>query len=222
MTVASYLELVTHQHQCKPRFEATLTAIVEPLCRLQEVLRSMPAAFDVDEATGVQLDAVGVYVGASRRLEVPLTDVYFSWDASPTLGWDAGVWMGPFDPESGLVNLPDDAYRTLLRARVAANSWDGTVPGAIAIWSSVFPSSEIVIQDNQDMTMLVGIAGQPLSTVEQALLSSGVIQLKPAGVRIASYSVVPNAGPLFSWDATPSAALSGWDVGQWAIELTSA
>ena len=222
MTKDEYLALITSEHSDKPKFEATVGATVAPLARLQEVLSSFIKEFDIDSAVGVQLDIIGQWVGRPRRIDTPLIGVYFAWDDVVGDGWDSGIWKGPYDPDSGLVDLPDDAYRLLLKAKVAANSWDGTIPGAYAIWAAVFTSSQLVIQDNQDMSMVVGIAGQPLSIVDQALLTNGYVPLKPEGVRIQYYAIAPAAGALFAWDTDEGSALAGWDTGQWAVELIPA
>lgn len=222
MTNEDYLNLITSEHRGKEKFEATVVAGVSPFSKLQSVMQGLPADFDIDQAVGVQLDAVGAWIGRSRRIDTPLVGVYFTWDDLASDGWESGIWKGPFDPDSGLVDLPDDAYRVLLKAKIAANSWDGTIPGAYAIWATVFTSSQLVIQDNQDMSMVVGIAGQPLSIVDQALLTNGYIPLKPEGVRIQYYAIAPAAGALFAWDTDEGSALAGWDTGQWAVELIPA
>jgi hypothetical protein len=222
MTNEDYLNLITSEHRGKEKFEATVVAGVSPFSKLQEVMLGLSADFDIDSAVGVQLDAVGAWIGRSRRIDTPLVGVYFAWDDLASDGWESGIWKGPFDPDSGLVDLPDDSYRVLLKAKIAANSWDGTIPGAYAIWATVFTNSQLVIQDNQDMSMVVGIAGQPLSIVDQALLTNGYIPLKPEGVRIQYYAIAPAAGALFAWDTDESTALAGWDTGQWATELIPA
>ena len=222
MTNDDYLNLITSEHRGKEKFEATVVAGVSPFSKLQAVMQGLPADFDIDQAVGVQLDAVGAWIGRSRRIDTPLVGVYFAWDDLASDGWESGIWKGPFDPDSGLVDLPDDSYRVLLKAKIAANSWDGTIHGAYAIWATVFTNSQLVIQDNQDMSMVVGIAGQPLSIVDQALLTNGYIPLKPEGVRIQYYAIAPAAGALFAWDTDESSALAGWDTGQWAVELIPA
>lgn len=219
MTNEDYLSLITSEHRGKEKFEATVVAGVSPFSKLQAVMQGLPADFDIDQAVGVQLDAVGAWIGRSRRIDTPLVGVYFAWDDLASDGWESGIWKGPFDPDSGLVDLPDDAYRVLLKAKIVANSWDGTIPGAYAIWAAVFTNPQLVIQDNQDMSMVVGIAGQPLSIVDQALLTNGYISLKPAGVRMQYYAIAPAAGSLFAWDVEATDALAGWDAGQWATEL---
>ena len=223
MTKDEYLALITSEHSDKPKFEATVGATVAPLARLQEVLGSLIKEFDIDSAVGVQLDVIGQWVGRSRRIDTPLTGVYFSWDDVTKDGWDSGIWKGPYDPDSGLVDLPDDAYRLLLKAKVAANNWDGTIPQAYEIWTTAFGTDTyLLIQDNQDMSMVVGIAGIPLTAVEQALLTNGYIPLKPEGVRIQYYAVAPAEGSLFAFDVAEGSALAGWDHSQWATELIPA
>lgn len=220
MKTEDYLALITNEHSDKERFNATVAAGVSPVAAVQNSLLSLPLEFDIDTAAGVQLDVVGEWIGRSRRISTPLVGVYFSFDDTELDGWDSGSWKGPLDPESGLVELPDDAYRVLLKAKIAANSWDGSIPGAYSIWESTFNGETfIVIQDNQDMTMVVGIAGKPLGAVEKSLLLNGFFQLKPEGVGIIYWFITQSEGPLFAWDTQSSGALAGFDIGNWAVKL---
>lgn len=219
MTADDYQALITNEHADRPLFVATLRTLVRGPVEQQAQIARLVSDFDVDGAAGVQLDAVGAWVGISRILSVALTDVYFTWDGPAPLGWDTGSWRGPFDPTSGLISLPDDAYRALIRAKIAANSWDGTLVAAARIWDEVFNGAQqIIVQDNQDMTMSVSFVGAPLSAVQQALLTGGYFPLKPEGVRILFYGVPVNPGPLFAWDTTTE-SLQGWDQGSWIQEF---
>ena len=220
MTLGEYLNLIPAQHRQKPRYMATLEVLLRPLCEVDELLGQLRAAFDLDTAVGKQLDATGVRVGRSRYLHAPLTGVYFSWNTEG-VGWNQGFWKGKYDPASGMIALPDDMYRLLLKAKVAANRWDGTVPGAYEAWEIAFADlgSTSLIQDNQDMSMVVGIAGMPLNPVFEQLLLQGYVPLKPEGVRIKWYAVTPDGGPLFAWNCN-SPALAGWNEGRWPNVLT--
>lgn len=220
MTLEEYLALITSEHSDKPIYIATLTALLQPAVYIYDQVGGLPEKFDLDTAVGAQLDVVGEWVGRSRFIGIPLTGVYFAWDDTVQTGWDSGVWQGQFDPDSGLTILPDDSYRRLLKAKIAANHWDGTIPGAYAAWEEVFDGdSIIVIQDNQDMSMTVGIAGDQLDIVSQALLINGYIPLKPEGVRVNYYIISVDDGPLFAWDVQNS-TLDGWEIGSWGKELS--
>lgn len=216
-----YPGLVTSQHQ-QPRFTALVAVLTQPLVDAQALLASLPAAFGVDTAVGVQLDAVGLWAGITRVLRVPLSGVYFSWGVSG-VGWAEGVWKGPYDPENGLTSLPDDVFRRLIKARIAANAWNGSIPGAYDVWESAFADtgSIIMIQDNQDMSMVVGIAGMRPDAVTQALLMGNYIPLKPEGVRVSWYAVTQDGGPLMAWGCHDD-GLAGWGAGRWPTVLRPA
>jgi hypothetical protein len=219
-TKQEYLNLITTEHSLRPKFIASLGATIEPLSKAQSILRDLKSLFDLDEATGVQLDTIGLWVGIARRVPVSLDGVYFSWnDEDVSVGWGTGIWRGQFDPLEGLSELDDSSYRLLLRAKIAANAWDGTVPGAYEIWEKTFGSgSTVLIQDNQDMSIVVGIANENLNSVSQALLLKGLLPLKPAGVRINQYVVSLEGTPLFAWNLD-NGALAGWNEGSWAKNL---
>lgn len=221
MTIETYLNLITSQHRDKPKFVATVQATVSPLVALQGTLKGLVQDYDLDTAIGQQLDIIGQWAGITRNLNTPLAGVYLTWDSSlDSEGWEQGTWQGEFDPASGLTRLPDDSFRTLLKAKIAANNWDGTIEKAYDIWASVFTDSFVVIQDNQNMSMVVAISGHPLDAIERALLEQGYLPLKPAGVRVNYYAIAPSEGKLLGWDCD-NAALGGWDSAQWAFEVSA-
>ncbi|MDD3310942.1 DUF2612 domain-containing protein [Pseudodesulfovibrio sp.] len=216
----TYLSLITSLYREQPKFIALCEALVRPLVDVQNLLLEIRDAFDLDSAVGVQLDATGLWVGRSRDLETPLAGVYFSWNESG-VGWGEGTWKGPYDPATGITSLQDDFFRLLLRAKIAANSWDGTTAGAREIWNQLFSASGMMIvqQDCQDMSMIVGVAGVVPDAVFKALLTGGYLPLKPVGVRIRYYALPVVAGALFGWDCD-SEAVSGWGAG-WPEIITS-
>lgn len=217
MTLNEYLNLITTQHRDRPKYIATVTTGVQPQVEEQAALEALEASFDIDTATGVQLDILGLWIGRSRFVDVPLTGVYFSWNETAAVGWGVGVWRGAFDPNNGLVVLPDENYRVLLRAKIAANSWDGSIPAAYRIWDQAFNGNNaLIIQDNQDMTMSVGIVGTSLDSVTRALLLGGYLPLKPEGVKIREFFFGVNDGPFFAWNVSND-ALQGWGTGSWAL-----
>jgi hypothetical protein len=136
--IEDYVGRLTPYWRGKPKFAAELVALVEPMVDLQALLGELPEDFDLDLAIGVQLDAVGIWVGRSRDIPIPIPNIWFSFDDDKR-GFDLGVWKGPYDSDTGIAVLDDETYRTFLRAKIAANNWDGTVEGAASAYSLIFP-----------------------------------------------------------------------------------
>lgn len=216
--IDEYLALVAPQHRDRPRFIASLTAALQPLVDTMNMLAALPASFDLDLAIGVQLDAVGLWVGVTRRVSIPITGVFFSFDTSG-VGFDQGVWRGPHDSTTSVFLLDDETYRMLIRARIAANHWDGTLAGAADAYAYIFrdQNSHVFIQDNQDHTFTLNIAGYPLGTVAMALLTGGALPMRPGGVLLAAVNVASVGGtPLFGFDDNTT-LVGGFDVGSWGV-----
>jgi len=125
------------------------------------------------------------------------------------------------------VSLPDDEYRVLLQARIAANYWDGTIPDAYAVWAIVFQNQpfQILIQDFGNMSMafiLEQVGPTAPSALLLALFAGGYFNLRPDGVLVSDL-VTSSAydTPVFAFDVENS-SLAGFDVGAWAIPVNPA
>lgn len=211
--VNQYLNLIPSQNQAASNFMAMIAATLQPAADIVALLDIIPELLDVDVAVGEQLDFIGQWVGVSRNLTVPLAGVYFSFD-TVGLGFDQGVWQEePLD--SGLVSLPDEFYTLLIKAKVLNNTWHCDVPDAYTLMQNLFASLgyQILIQDNGNLTMtLILIAAVPITPIAAALLTSGLLDVKPIGVGIGyAYGVAP----LFAFDVE-NELLAGFDTGSWA------
>ncbi|EFF9416164.1 DUF2612 domain-containing protein, partial [Escherichia coli] len=105
--MSKYTELITNYHATKPKFLAHVDLMTRPLIDVAAATRGLITAFDIDSAVGVQLDILGLWIGRSRVVSQPISGVYFSWDTDG-LGYDQGVWQGPYDPDSGYMYLSDE------------------------------------------------------------------------------------------------------------------
>ena len=216
-SVASWLALVTSEHASKPNFMAMLSVTLQPVADNIAILQSIPTAYDVDFAVGEQLDTVGEWVGITRNISTPLTGVFFSWDVVG-LGWGEGNWISSINA-SQLTQLPDPQYRTLLYAKIAANHWDGTIPGAYKVFDTIFEGTGfgVLIQDLQGMHMSMALTGPVPDAVTQALFTGGYFNLKPAGVRIDKYYLPPvDNVPYFGFGVS-SPFIAGWGIGYWGV-----
>lgn len=216
--LSDYTSLIPPQNASKPKFMATLAALVQPAIDIQTVASFLAAgAFDLDQAVGVQLDQVGLWIGRERSVTIPLSGVYFSFD-TPNLGFDQGNWQGPFDPTSGITLLDDETYRLLLRAKILMNSWDGTTAVALQAINLLFsasPGTIVTLQDNQDMSMTVGVSGVVPSAALISMLQNDEFNIRPVGVSINNLITSINTTALFGFDVE-SSSIAGFDVGSWS------
>lgn len=211
-TISDYTKHITSEHDDKPRFLATLGALLQGVIDCNNSFMQFPAKFDLDTAIGQQLDYIGQWVGFSRTLVTPIPDVLFSFD-TPGVGFDEGSIDGPGNPATGIILLDDETYRLMLYLQIQSNSWDGSMQQAESILAAAlvnFPDTHIFIQDNMDMSMFVGVVGTLPSRLFQALLAGGYFNLRPAAVQLAGVLVAP--GPIFGFDVE-NYNISGFDVG---------
>jgi len=215
---SDYTALITSEHADKPNFVALVAAVAGAMADANNAVRALDAAFDLDTAIGVQLDAVGLWIGFSRYISTPL-NVYFSLDIAG-LGFDQGSWQGPFDGSQGLTRLDDATYRTMLRVKIGANHWDSTMPSFLSIASQIFAGTGTLLfgSDNQDMTMSVYVGGTPAPAVLLALLKNSYSALKPEGVGAFYYKPSVDSMPFFGFDIQTS-NVAGFDAGAWSIPL---
>lgn len=178
--ITPYLARVTSEYANATKFNAELSAILQPFADGIDAMNSLPGLFDLDVAVGDQLDKTGQWIGATRQLSIPLTNVFFSFDTA-NLGFDQGEWQGPFNPTGELITLADDTYRLLLQVTAAANQWDGTIPGIYDSWVPFFTveGGFVHIVDGEDGTMAFNFNLVSISAVVKALLNEGLLLLRP-------------------------------------------
>lgn len=216
--LSDYTVLVPLQNSDQPNFLAVLAAFIQGFVDDINMLGTMSALYDLDSAVGEQLDVVGKWIGLSRNITVPIAGVFFSFDIV-NVGFDQGLWIGQ-SPSQGFVALDDDTYRQLLRIKIAANNWDGSLAGAQAVLAEVFPPSSgtyFFIQDDFDMSMIVGVAGTPPNLLVQSLIRT--FTLRPAAVNINAVLITSVSGDaLFGFDNN-NVYIQGFDQGAWGTIL---
>lgn len=157
--IQRYLDRVESQHRSKPRFMATLEAVLTPVDDACTVIKDMPRQFHVKDAVGAQLDIDGGIIGADRRfppIQIP---------GLPAV-------------------LDDETFRKILLSRVVQNQWDGTNETFISIWKdAVGDYLDASYYDNQDMSMDVHITGQTEPALIEMILRGYIIP-KPMGVGV--------------------------------------
>jgi len=222
--ISAYLDHITSEHNQRPKFVGTISFLVQPLADKMLLEQYFYAIYDLDKAIGSQEDAVGIWVGRDRFMPIAINP-YFSWDTEG-LGWDQGIWYQSFDPLTGTSRLDDDHYRQLLYAVIAANHWDGTIPGAYDALTTMFGDTayNVLIQDWGDGSFAQVLIGPgPPDPLVMAMFTTGQINLKPAGIELDHYipsvwPAGPGGTPLFAFDVE-NTTMAGWDVGAWAEQV---
>lgn len=221
--MSKYTELITSYHANGPLFVQHIDLSTRPLTDVSTAINGLPAAFDIDEARGAQLDILGEWIGRSRYVTTPIAGIYFAWD-SDTLGYDRGVWQGPWDPDSGYTALSDETYRTVLKAKIAINNWDGQNDSLPDILDAATAGSGLRMQivDNQDMTLSVWVfPQQDINDVSLELIAAirqGYLTVKAAGVQ-AQAILTPSTGTLFFGFDMTNQYIAGFDTGSWETIL---
>lgn len=222
--MSKYTDLITNYHAGKPLFFQHVDLSTRPLVDVSTALNGLITAFDIDTAVGVQLDILGEWIGRTRYVSVPISGIYFSLDTDG-LGWDQGVWQGPYDPDSGYTALSDDTYRVILKAKIAINNWDGTNDSLPDILDTALAGYGLRMQivDNQDMTISIWVFPEvDISLVSLELIAAikqGYLTVKAAGVWGGSIEIpaveTPSEGNRFFGFDMENEYVAGFDAGAW-------
>ena len=183
--IGYYLDLLTSQYRppSSPKLNALLYALLKKFDDVSQCLVQMDTAIDLDVAVGSWLDNLGATVGVSRTVS--------------------------FQPTGGVSPVLDDAsYRILIKARIGWNQWDGKIDSLYTLWVQLFPSGNIVIEDQQNMTANILVTGSFPSIIKD-LISNGYIVPRPEGVL---YTYFFGTLPYFGADLD-NAYIAGADVG---------
>lgn len=184
--ISEYTRLIPSANREKPKFIAMLSAMTQPLVDNINALNSLPQKMNLDMAEGDQLDIIGEWVNFPRRLSVPITGVYFGFGVGEP-GFGEGIWLNPSEPEDELIALDDSTYRQMLKIKVAANYWDGSMWWANQALVNVFGSQGdppvIWIEDNFDMTMSYYTTSSVV-LIQQLVAAGTIFPFKVSGVRI--------------------------------------
>lgn len=190
MSNEEYLNLITSLYRDKPKFITFMTNLLNGASPPFDLAMSLDALFDLDLASDSRLDTLGSIVGVSRTV--------------------------PFTPSDGSPStLPDNYYRTMIKAKIAKNLWDGEINSLSSIWSALFPEGVIILHDNQNMTMNVFVSGE-LPLVVRELIKYGYIVPKPQSVRIEYFFFSPSGKKVFGYDIE-NEYISGYDRANWAF-----
>ncbi len=164
--VAYYVALIIIQYANRPRAVATVDAFVRSLVA-DQVIQQVEDAYDLATATGVQLDALGTYVGASRTIVgIDLGKTFFTTptyaasdkDTVPGFAFYADGSNVPqyfafyADGQNVAYVLTDPDFRLLIQYLAKLNALDLGL-GSIDQFLFEFFGTYVTLTDNGDMTI---------------------------------------------------------------------
>lgn len=182
----SYLKLITSEYAQSEKFNSYVETFLKMISPEVDNYNDYNILFNLETATGDQLDKIGELVGIGRELPTDNTNI-------PS-------------------KLSDDSYRLVIKAKIYKNHWDGTREGMEKIFKQFFPNLPYEIIDNQDMSYTVTIINPEITDEFLALITEGFILPKPLGVRV-NYTILDTT--LFGWDSETQ-IIDGWDKGKWS------
>lgn len=185
-----YRTLITSEHQL-PKFLATVDLVANGAGQVATSAAQLITAFDLDQAVGAQLDILGVIIGQSRNVANILLVEFFGFQddlaaltmgelTDPSVG---GRFYNLGDTFASSSTLQDPEYRTVLRAKIARNQWDGSITGVEAALSFILPGVQYSITDVNTRIVSIAILSTSITAVDQTLLTSLDLLPRSCGVK---------------------------------------
>jgi hypothetical protein len=118
--------------------------------------------------------------------------------------------------DEGVIVMDDDTYRMVLRVKIQANHWDGTMETLPPIYAGLSGSlgATIFAVDNFDMTMDIFVSGTRLSPLMRTIIAMGLLDIKPEGVRVRNHIISSDTGKLFGFNLDND-FIAGFNKGVW-------
>ncbi|MFL9904286.1 DUF2612 domain-containing protein [Paraburkholderia fungorum] len=138
--------------------------------------------WNIETAVAYGLDVWGRIVDVTRTIP-GATQKYFGFQEAGALSADPFNQSPLYSGEAltGNSTLSDDAFRTLIMAKAAANIWDGSIPGLNLILRTLFPGLVCYVTDGLNMTMTYTFQFT-LSALQISILQNTNVLPRPAGV----------------------------------------
>lgn len=156
--IDDYQNMIIQQYHDKPKALGDIAVKIKKYEEIKACIDSFLHAFDMDTATGKQLDIIGKIVGIDRFIKDAIPINYFGFSDDPNA---KGFGQAPFyklgDPVYQAQNVGDDTYRFLIKAKIAINGGSaflsmGKANNLQLIIMFLFNGKAYVV-DNYDMTL---------------------------------------------------------------------
>lgn len=213
--IDQYTMLLIKQYWEKPRAKAEVRLKMGAWQKVVDLLRAFEVEFDLDHARGKQLDTLGKIVGIPRVVPMVLPRIAFGFADNPnSRGFadrfnvirEGAPFARRFEPQYTSMQLSDNQYRRLIRAKVSLNVTSAYIASddRISIQDVInqaFTGRAYVV-DNQDMSLTLYVS-PTVSLDELRLIRQLGLLPKPQGVRY-SFVILAEPGVTFGFRNNPN------------------
>lgn len=173
------------QYRNKPKAVAWYNITKQLAAELNSVARALRVMYNIDAATGDQLDILG------RIVVVPRS---FTGNTNLNPGWFAELMNAPAQcgDDSAMFSeltidqdaqMSDDLYRLVIKSKIVKNNSAATIEDILFGMNFLLPNANILrVTDNEDMSFSIEFYGNITELERWALLNSTLVP-KPQGVR---------------------------------------
>lgn len=165
MEIIDYVKMskdrYTSQFDDDPVFDAIVQTIIEYKMNVQGFTKDYAMTmFDIDKATGKNLDLIGSIVGQPRELVDFFTKPYFGFKGNPkATPFDEGEWYSIYSNSGGDSRiLVDSEYRLAIKARIYRNNTNCSRREIIKILATlcdINPDSRNLLPDADDTSKTI-------------------------------------------------------------------
>lgn len=186
--VKDYLGLLPNQHRDQPNFSYLIEATLAPLIDCMGCMDELNGYFDLDHATGDQLQIIADWVGAINAIPNAIPIPFFGFDQqvqslpySETDDRDfGGYWRDSGVADYTAQSMDIELFRKVIKAKILLNTSDCTPDSAKAIIST-FLSKKFKFCDNFNMTITFTFL-EPFENWERELVR--IMFPIPSGTRL--------------------------------------
>lgn len=213
--VDQYTLMLIKQYWEKPKARAEIQLKMRAWQKIVDLLRAFEVEYDLDHARGKQLDILGKIAGIPRIVPMVLPRIAFGFDNNPnSRGFadrfnalrEGAPFARRFEPQYTSMQLTDNQYRRLIRAKVSLNVTSAYIASdeRISIQDVInqaFAGRAYVV-DNQDMSLTLYVS--PSVSLDKLRLIRRLNLLpKPQGVRY-SFVILAEPGVTFGFSNNPN------------------
>lgn len=182
---------VYFQYRSKPKSVAWFSISEQVGDELEACFGDIRDSYDIDSATGAQLDIIAAIVGADRSLLRGLilgtTQFALAANAADVQFGDsfAQFSAGTVSDDSG---LSDQYLRLLIKWKIASNTGRATIEDILEAVHIVMPDLTAIVVDPEDMTFSLEFIGDGPSEVDALVMQTAGVVPTPQGVKYTGYA----------------------------------